>query len=243
MFLVSWLAPYVLFQFFFMPMNYFYKLFIFVPLLGIFGWYGTIEVVPEKKWFKWSVFAFFIIFTAFFIPLLAILVTIFIVVFEVFQHRKNELYRWGLFILVVFLALYNNISGIQPESTLEHNPEVQHALELQDHFHDGDLLIFEGGYEYPEGWIIPALTRAEVVTLGELYSMTGDQREDLLNSVERSGGRIFVHPNITDMTDQFIRNADSLGINVDDLADLLKQYQWQEGFTLNDRLFVQMVPE
>ncbi len=187
-------------------------------------------------------FALFVIFTAFFIPILAILVAIFIVVFEVYQHRKNELYRWGLFILVVFLALYNNISGIQPESMLEHNPEVEHALDLQEHFRDGDLLIFEGGYEYPRGWIIPALTDARVVTLGALYEMSEEERDALVVSVQLDGGRIFVHPNITDMTEQFIMNAGELGISVDAMADLLKEYTWSEGFVLDGRMFVQMTP-
>ena len=237
-FLFSWLAPYVIFQFFFMPLNYFYKLFIFVPLLTAFAWYGTIRVSPEKKWVKWPLFGAFVIFTALSEPILAILVALFIIVFEIFQPRKNVLYRWGLFILVAFLPLYNYIAGIEPESRLANNPEVAQAIELDSRLHEGDLLIFEGGHDYPDGRIIPALTQADVVTLRDLYEMTGPERNSLFASVLERGAKIYVHPNITERTDQIAKSAAKLGISEEELLRALAGYSTQRGFALDGREFV-----
>lgn len=241
-FLFSWLAPYVVFQLFFMPTNYFYKLFIFIPLLTIFAWFGTVQVTAEKKWFKWPLFAFFVIFSGIFLPRLAILVAIFIIVFEIYQARKANLYRWGLFILVGFLALYNYISAILPESKLEKNPEVIHALALESHFRDGDLLIFEGGYDYPNGWIISALTPARVVALSNLYEMPASEREDIFNTTILDGGRIFIHPNIVQCSDIVVKRAAELGITIDELATVLDNLNPVEGFELEGQQFIQLQP-
>lgn len=191
--LVSWLAPYVLFQFFFMPTNAFYKLFILIPILTIFAWYGQIVVSKEKKWFKYAVYGIFVAFTALLLPVLAVLVALFIIVFELFQDRKHMVYRYGLFILVIFLPFYNYIYGIMPESKLDNNPEVVHALKLAHQVEQGDLVIFEGGYDYPNGWIISALTDAERITLAELGQMESVERSEFINSVT---GNIYIHPNI-----------------------------------------------
>ena len=236
-FVFSWLAPYVLFQFFFMPMNYFYKIFIFVPLLTVFAWYGQIRITGEKKWLKWSLFAVFVLFTATEEPLLAILVTIFIIVFEFLKERKNEIYRQGLIILMIFIALFNYIAGIAPESRLKNNPEVMQALELDQYFVEGDILIFEGGYDYPEGWIISALTDARVVTLGEFFEMSQEDRDRLIESERDQGGSAYIHPNVTLESDQVRACAEKLGVSPEELMSSIERYDRIEGFILDGRAF------
>jgi hypothetical protein len=242
LFALSWLAPYVLFQFFFMPLNYFYKLFIFVPLLAVFAWYESIEITPEKKWFKWPVFAAFVIYTAWAEPLLGGMLALFIIVFEVFRDRKALIYRWGLFILIAFLPLYNYIAGIAPEANLSNNPEVERALELQDRFREGDVLIFEGGYDYPDGWIIAALTPARVITLGELFSMSDGEREATLEAVADVGGRIWIHPNIAEGSDHLDRCAQELGVSREELLKPLKMYTCRPGFKEGGRQYMELAP-
>jgi hypothetical protein len=240
-FALAWLAPYVVFQFFFMPTNYFYKLFIFVPLLAIFGWFGTIHTSPEKRWLKLTIYALFIIFTAISEPLLGALVLIFVAVFEIFRDRKDHLYRWGLFILVAFLPLYNYIAGIEPESRLASNPEVASALALQKDFHPGDLLIFTGGYDYPDGWIIGALTPAKVVILEDLCKMTDQDRDKLFRNTTSSGGRIWIHPNIVENGDQLAECAKESGMTKEQAMGMLKGYGWRKGFEEGGREYVEMV--
>jgi len=242
-FVFSWLAPYALFQFFFMPMNYFYKLFVFVPLLSVFAWYESIEIRGERKWLKWSLYAAFVIFTATAEPLLAVLVSIFIVVFEIFQSRKDAIYRWGLFILVAFLALYNYVAGIEPESRLENNPEVVSALDLRDHLGSGDLLVFEGGADYPDGWIISALTPARVVTLGDVFEMSDGERDALVDRVREEGGAVYLHPNISEGTEHLRKCAVELGVSVDTLADILREYRWEDGFMQGGRTYLRLVAD
>jgi len=239
-FCFSWLLPYVLFQFFFMPTNYFYKLFFFVPLLAIFAWYGQILVTPEKKWLKWILFSLFIIGVAFKEPILAALVLIFAVVFEIFQSRKDLVYRWGLFILVVFLPLYNFYAGIQPEARLANNPEVVHALMLEPYFEDGDILIFEGGSDYIDGKIIQALTRVEIYTLTDLYEMESMERESLIDAVLEGGGNIYVHPNITENTEQFRLKVTESDLDAVELVGILDEYYLDEGFELDGRIFYEL---
>lgn len=239
-FVFSWLAPYVIFQFFFMPMNYFYKIFIFVPLLSVFAWYGQIKITAEKKWFKWSLFTVFVIFTATEEPLLAILVTIFILVFEFLTSKKNEIYRQGLIILLIFLGFFNFIAGIAPESRIKNNPEVKRALELDAYFEEGDLIIFEGGYDYPDGWIISALTHAEVISLGEFFMMSGAERSGLLNSSARAGGRVYLHPNVSLESDQVRACAEELGVNVDELMSVLDDFELSDGFVLDGESYKQL---
>jgi hypothetical protein len=229
----SWLAPYVLFQFFFMPTNYFYKIFVFVPLLTVFAWYGQITITSEKKWLKWSLFALFVIFTATEELILAILVTIFLLVFEFLTPRKNEIYRQGLIILMVFLGLYNYIAGIAPESRLENNPEVMHAIELQPYFKEGDLLIFEGGFDYPDGWIISALTRAKVISLEDFYETPQDERDGLITMHENQGGNVYIHPNVFLGSEQVIECATELEVTPEELMSVIERYDRNVGFVLN----------
>ncbi len=236
-FVFSWLAPYVIFQFFFMPLNYFYKIFIFVPLLSVFAWYGQVKITKEKKWFKWSLFALFVLFTFTEEPVLAVLVLIFILVFEFLQPGKNEIYRQGLIILMVFLALFNYIAGIAPESRLENNPEVVHATELEPYFHDGDILIFVGGYDYPGGWIISALTRAEVISLRKFYEMPPDRRNSIIESSPEGNGKVYIHPNVSINSDQVRNCAGELGVSVEELMAVLDNFDHTPGFVLDGENF------
>jgi len=239
-FCLSWLAPYVLFQLFFMPTNYFYKLFVFVPLLTIFAWYGLVKVEKEKRWLKLAIYFAFIIFTALSEPILALLVSIFVVAFEIFPDRKEHIYRWGLFILVAFLALYNYIVGIAPESKLEKNPEVKTALALVDDFRPGDLLIFQGGYDYPDGWIISALTPAKVVTLEALHRMGEKEADAMIHNVVSSGGRVFIHPNIIECTDSVKASAEELGLSIDDFLGMLDKYKKVPAFEEGGKIYLQI---
>lgn len=235
-----WLAPYVLFQFFFMPTNYFYKLFTFVPILAVFSWYASVDISREKRWFKLIVFGVFIIYTSVSEPVLGILVAIFAGVFEIFRNRKAFIYRWGIFILTAFLPLYNYIAGIYPESMLETNPEVKAAIDLQDDFHEGDLLIFEGGYDYPNGWIISALTPAKVLTLTSLHSVP-DKGEKIINDTIKSGGRVFIHPNITENGQILSKSAEKLGVSVDALISPLSMFEIVEGFSEKGKKYDQII--
>jgi hypothetical protein len=233
----SWLAPYVIFQFFFMPTNYFYKIFMFVPLLTVFAWYGQISISSENRWLKWSLFALFVIFTSTQEPILAILVTIFILVFEFLTHRKNEIYRQGLIILMVFLGLYNYIAGIAPESRLKNNPEVMQAIQLEPYFKDGDLLIFDGGYDYPDGWIISALTRAKVISLEEFFETPQAERDGLIGDCEDLGGNVYLHPNINAESAQVNESATELGVPAEELMSVVGRYSRSDGFVLNGQEF------
>lgn len=235
--LLSWLAPYVVFQFFFMPMNYFYKLFIFIPLLVLFGWYGTIVTEPERKYIKYPVFAVFVFFAAIFEPILALILAFFILGFEFFKPWKNQLYRWGLIILVGFLPLYNFISGIEPESHLENNPEVASALLLKEYVSRDDILIFEGGYDYPDGWIISALAHVDVITLRKFYGMSETERDDLISS----GKNIYLHPNIEKGSMQVKAASGKLGIPSDELYSVIERYEWGSAFVKNGREYLRLV--
>ncbi|HEX9744458.1 MAG TPA: hypothetical protein VGB30_03435 [bacterium] len=240
-FMLSWLAPYVIFQFFFMPTNYFYKLFIFVPLLTSFAWYGTVVITLERSWLKYLLFGLFIGFTGLTEPVLALIVLIFAVIFEVMRKYKNVLYRWGLFIMVAFLPMYNFIAGVQPESKVVTNPEVANAMELAHEFKDGDLLIFEGGYDYPDGWIISALTPARVITLTDLYEMSDDEEKEYLDDAATFGWTVYVHPNIIEGGEEIGRAAEKLGVTVTDLQSLIDQYQTEPAFQLDGRTYNRLI--
>ena len=240
-FLFSWLAPYVIFQLFFMPTNHFYKLFIFVPLLAVFGWFAAVDTSKELRWLKLGIFAIFIVFTIIVQPILGILVFLFVLVFEIFRDRRSHLYRWGLFILITFLPLYNYIAGIAPESELKNNPEVVTALALRDDFHDGDLLIFAGGYDYPGGWIIGALTPAKVYAIDYVYKMPDEKRERVFRDVVDSGGRVLLHPNVQENGPPLEEFAQDMGITQDQLLDMLHKYEWRPAFEEGGKEYVEMV--
>jgi hypothetical protein len=147
-----------------------------------------------------------------------------------------------LFILVAFLPLYNFMAGIAPESRLKNNPEVQATIELQDDFHSGDMLIFAGGYDYPDGWIISALTPARVVTFETLLGMTESERDEMFRQVANAGGRVFIHPNVTEAGDQLDDSARELGVGKEALLDMVRKYPWHEGFTEDGKEYVEMAP-
>ena len=239
-FVIFWLAPYVIFQFFFMPSNSFYRLFIYIPLLAVFAWFGTVEIKVEKLWFKWPLYALFIVYTGIGELRLGIILALFILAFEIFKKRKTELYRWGLFILVAFLPLYNYYSGILPESRLENNPEVVSAIQLADDFKTGDLLVFEGGFDYPDGWIISALTNAKIITLAKLKEMGLENQRVLFTETLNEGGRIFIHPNITEKTRHIEICARNMGITVEELLSTFDEYEFREGFEENGRKYYEL---
>jgi len=239
-FCFSWLLPYVVFQLFFMPTNYFYKLFIFVPLLAIFAWYGQIVVKLEKKWIKWTLFLIFILGVATRDLILAALVLLFAIVFEIFQSRKDLVYRWGLFILVTFVGLYNFYAGIMPESKLANNPEVVQALRLDEYFKSGDMLIFEGGSDYIDGRIITALTEVDLVTLTRLYEMPESEFDSIIDSHVGDGGEVYIHPNITENTAQFREKVEESGVSQEELTSILDKYYLEPGFMLDGRIFYKL---
>ncbi len=243
LFVFSWFALYVPFQLFYYPGGYNHKIFILVPILALFAWIGKTDTSRETRWLKYTLFGIVVIFTLLDEPTLGISLALIMIAFEVFRAHKLLLFKWGLLILVVFVGVYNYIEAIAPESTLERNPEVAQALALVDNFQEGDILIFEGGDDYPDGWIITALTPARALTLEALHKMSSGQREAALSEAFDSGGRVYVHPNITEGSDALTRTAVEVGVTTEELLDMLDAYEWRDSFVEGGRKYIELVPD
>ena len=238
-----WLLPYVLFQIFFMPGNYYYKVFIYIPMFSMFAWIALADSSREKRWLKLLLFLPVVAWSLYDEPSLGITLVIIIAVFEIFRKWKQPIFRGFMLAMIIFIALYNYLFAILPESKLERNPEVVQALSLQDDFERGDVLIFEGGVEYPDGWIIMALTPAKTWTLEYLFNLSDSERNEIFDSVYESGGRIFVHPNITEKTVELHKAAEKIGTTVEELLRMLMDYRWEGGFINAERQYVELLPK
>jgi hypothetical protein len=241
LFAYFWLLPYVLFSLFFMPGNYYYKVFIYVPILSMFAWFALADTSREKRWLKLLLFLPVVAWSVYDEPSLGITLVLLIAAFEIFRRWKSPIFRWCMLALIVFVGLYNYVEGIRPESTLARNPEVVQAMSLQDEFLPGDVLIFQGGDDFPDGWIIMALTSAKTLTLEELYKMPQEERREEFNKVFESGGRIFVHPNITERTVELGKAARELGRTEEELLRMLLEYRWVDGFTKSGRRYIELL--